>query len=117
MKSAVVKHSIMIGSHKTSVSLEHPFWRGLKDIAADRHVALRDLVATIDSDGQHGNLSSAIRLFGYSAVCAQLLPKRRGVGVAEASWRPISIAPLTDSPSQSQPGCAVGAEYNFAALF
>jgi predicted DNA-binding ribbon-helix-helix protein len=63
MKSAVVEHSIMIGSHKTSVSLEHPFWRGLKDIAAARHLALRDLVATIDTDRQHGNLSSAIRLF------------------------------------------------------
>jgi predicted DNA-binding ribbon-helix-helix protein len=63
MKSAVVKHSIMIGSHKTSVSLEHPFWRGLQDIAAARHVTLRDLVATIDTDRQHGNLSSAIRLF------------------------------------------------------
>ena len=63
MKSAVVKHSIMIGRHKTSVSLEHPFWRGLQDIAAARHVTLRDLVASIDTDGQHGNLSSAIRLF------------------------------------------------------
>jgi predicted DNA-binding ribbon-helix-helix protein len=63
MKSAVVKRSIMIGSHKTSVSLEDAFWRGLKDIAATRHTPLRDLVATIDTERQHGNLSSAIRLF------------------------------------------------------
>ena len=63
MKSAVVKRSIMIGSHKTSVSLEDAFWRGLKDIAASREVPLRDLVATIDTERQYGNLSSAIRLF------------------------------------------------------
>jgi predicted DNA-binding ribbon-helix-helix protein len=62
MKSAIVKRSIIIGSHKTSVSLEDAFWRGLKDIAVTRHVALRDLVATIDTERQHGNLSSAIRL-------------------------------------------------------
>jgi len=49
--------------HKTSVSLEDAFWEGLKDIAGKRHVSLSDLVATIDSERQHGNLSSAIRLF------------------------------------------------------
>ena len=63
MKSPVVKRSIVIGSHKTSVSLEDAFWRGLKDIAVSRRVALRDLVGSIDTERQHGNLSSAIRLF------------------------------------------------------
>lgn len=63
MKSPVVKRSIVIAGHKTSVSLEDAFWSALKDIAITRRVTLSDLVGSIDSDRQHGNLSSAIRLF------------------------------------------------------
>jgi predicted DNA-binding ribbon-helix-helix protein len=63
MKSPVVKRSIVIGGHKTSVSLEEAFWKGLKDIAVSRHITLSDLVGSIDSERKHGNLSSAIRLF------------------------------------------------------
>ena len=63
MKSPVVKRSIVIAGHKTSVSLEDAFWKGLKEIAGGRDMTLSELVATIDSDRRHGNLSSAIRLF------------------------------------------------------
>ena len=63
MKSPVVKRSIVIAGHKTSVSLEDAFWKGLKEIATGREVTLSDLVASIDTDRRHGNLSSAIRLF------------------------------------------------------
>jgi predicted DNA-binding ribbon-helix-helix protein len=63
MKSPVVKRSIVIAGHKTSVSLEDAFWQGLKQIAGDRGLTLSDLVATIDTDRRQGNLSSAIRLF------------------------------------------------------
>ncbi len=63
MKSLIVKRSIVIAGHKTSVSLEDAFWKGLKEIAAGRDITLSDLVAAIDSERQHGNLSSAIRLF------------------------------------------------------
>jgi predicted DNA-binding ribbon-helix-helix protein len=63
MKSPVVKRSIVIAGHKTSVSLEDAFWKGLKEIASGRDMTLSDLVAAIDSERQHGNLSSAIRLF------------------------------------------------------
>lgn len=63
MKSPVVKRSIVIAGHKTSVSLEDAFWKALKEIAGARHVTLSDLVSTIDSERRHGNLSSAIRLF------------------------------------------------------
>jgi predicted DNA-binding ribbon-helix-helix protein len=63
MKSPVVKRSIVIAGHKTSVSLEDAFWKALKEIASARHVTLSDLVSTIDSERRHGNLSSAIRLF------------------------------------------------------
>jgi predicted DNA-binding ribbon-helix-helix protein len=63
MKSPVVKRSIVIAGHKTSVSLEDAFWKGLKEIATGREVTLSDLVASIDTDRRHGNLSTAIRLF------------------------------------------------------
>ena len=63
MKSPVVKRSIVITGHKTSVSLEDAFWGGLKDIASSRNMTLSDLVASIDADRRQGNLSSAIRLF------------------------------------------------------
>lgn len=63
MKSPVVKRSIVIAGHKTSVSLEDAFWDALKEIAAGRRLTLSDLVATIDSSRSQGNLSSAIRLF------------------------------------------------------
>jgi len=63
MKSPVVKRSIVIAGHKTSVSLEDAFWKGLKEIADDRNMTLSDMVANIDSQRRHGNLSSAIRLF------------------------------------------------------
>lgn len=63
MKSPVVKRSIVIAGHKTSVSLEDAFWTALKDIAAARDITLSDLVASIDTDRRYGNLSSAIRIF------------------------------------------------------
>ena len=63
MKSPVVKRSIVIAGHKTSVSLEDAFWKCLKEIANGREITLSDLVASIDTDRRHGNLSSAIRLF------------------------------------------------------
>ena len=63
MKSVVVKRSIVIAGHKTSVSLEAAFWIALKDIAASRQQTLSDLVGAIDAERKQGNLSSAIRLF------------------------------------------------------
>ena len=63
MKSPVVKRSIVIAGHKTSVSLEDAFWTALKQIATTRGLTLSEMVATIDTGRQHGNLSSAIRLF------------------------------------------------------
>lgn len=71
MKSPVVKRSIVIAGHKTSVSLEDAFWTGLKDIATARELTLSDLVATVDTDRLHGNLSSAIRLFVLDYYRAQ----------------------------------------------
>jgi predicted DNA-binding ribbon-helix-helix protein len=63
MKSTVVKRSVVLAGHKTSVSLEDAFWEGLKDIANIEHKTLSELVGDIDTDREHANLSSAIRLF------------------------------------------------------
>jgi len=61
--SPVVKRSIVIAGHKTSVSLEDAFWQGLKEIAAVQDMTLSEMVASIDGGRKGGNLSSAIRLF------------------------------------------------------
>ena len=74
MKSPVIKRSIVIAGHKTSVSLEDAFWQGLKEIADDRSMTLSDLVSTIDTDRRHGNLSSAIRLFVLDHYRNQTMP-------------------------------------------
>ena len=71
MKSPVIKRSIVIAGHKTSVSLEDAFWTGLKEIAIARQMTLSDLVATIDTERLHGNLSSGIRLFVLDYYRAQ----------------------------------------------
>jgi predicted DNA-binding ribbon-helix-helix protein len=63
IKSPVVKRSIVIAGHKTSVSLEDAFWDALKEIATTRDATLSDVVANIDASRSQGNLSSAIRLF------------------------------------------------------
>jgi predicted DNA-binding ribbon-helix-helix protein len=63
MRSPVVKRSIVIAGHKTSVSLEDAFWKSLKEIALAQRMTLSDLVAAVDSQRRHGNLSSAIRLY------------------------------------------------------
>jgi predicted DNA-binding ribbon-helix-helix protein len=63
MKSPVVKRSIVVAGHKTSVSLEEAFWNGMKEISALRNITLSELVGEIDGSRQQGNLSSAIRLF------------------------------------------------------
>ncbi len=63
MKSPVVKRSIVVAGHKTSVSLEEAFWNGMKEISGQRSVTLSELVGEIDGARKQGNLSSAIRLF------------------------------------------------------
>lgn len=59
---SIVKRSVVIAGHQTSVSLEHAFWSALKQAAARRGMTINDLVTQIDQQRQ-GNLSSAIRVF------------------------------------------------------
>ena len=85
MKSPVSKRSIVIAGHKTSVSLEDEFWNTLKEIAGERGMTLAELVAAIDRNRQHANLSSAIRLFVLGVYRDQHRQDRmRGTSVPEA---------------------------------
>ena len=63
MKSSVVKRSVVVADHKTSVSLEDEFWRSMKEIASLQDMTLSDLVSEIDKGRTHENLSCAIRLY------------------------------------------------------
>ena len=64
MASTIIKRSVLVRGHKTSISLEEPFWNGLKDIAASRGQPLTAVLQRVDLDRQdNSNLSSAVRLF------------------------------------------------------
>jgi predicted DNA-binding ribbon-helix-helix protein len=79
MKSSVVKRSIVVGGHKTSVSLEDDFWVALKEIAAERNKQLSEVVSEIDTGRENANLSSAIRLFVLSHYRDDVSTPRTGV--------------------------------------
>lgn len=70
-EAGIAKRSVTIAGHRTSVSLEEPFWEALGDIARQRGLSLGALVAEIDAGRGAGNLSSALRLH----VLAALQPK------------------------------------------
>lgn len=68
------KRSLSIAGHRTSVSLEEPFWTGLREIAAERNLPLTALIAEIDLARAEDNLSSALRLHvlaHYRALAAR----------------------------------------------
>lgn len=68
----VVKRSLSIAGHRTSVSLEDAFWRRLRRIAAERGLSLNRLAAVVDASRGGANLSSAIRVFVLEAEDARL---------------------------------------------
>lgn len=92
-QSKVAKHSIVIGGHKTSISLEQPFWDSLKAIAKElsggkiKTMTLSDLVGEIDTNRMHNNLSSACRLF----VLEHALAKAKAAEVAPAETLPTGV--------------------------
>jgi predicted DNA-binding ribbon-helix-helix protein len=66
----VIKRSVAVAGHRTSVSLEQAFWEALRDLAQERGTSVQALVGEIDSRRGDQNLSSAIRVFVLSAVRA-----------------------------------------------
>jgi predicted DNA-binding ribbon-helix-helix protein len=63
----VVKRSLVIAGHRTSISIEDAFWRRLRRIALERGLSLNRLAALIDATRGDANLSSAIRVFVLEA--------------------------------------------------
>jgi predicted DNA-binding ribbon-helix-helix protein len=72
MKSSVIKRSVVIASHKTSVSLGNEFWQALKEVTRARGITLSELVTSIDVDHPQGDLSSGLRLFVLDFYRTQL---------------------------------------------
>jgi predicted DNA-binding ribbon-helix-helix protein len=95
MKSLILKRSVVIAGHRTSISLEDAFWKELKEIAGLRKMPLSELIGTIDTERTHANLSSAIRLFvldfhtGRQAAQAAAAASRSEVRHA-SELRPLS---------------------------
>src|SRR5579872_4944342 len=83
MQSTVIKRSIVVSGHKTSVSLEDAFWDALKKIAASRDMTLTEVVALIDAAREHSNLSSAIRLYILDFYREQLAAQSTGSGAID----------------------------------
>ena len=67
-EAGVVKRSVSIAGHRTSVSLEAPFWEALKEIAGARGVSVQQLIGAIDAERGGRNLPSAIRVFVLAAM-------------------------------------------------
>ena len=85
MKSSVIKRSVAIAGHKTSVSLEDAFWQDLRKIANAQQATLSNVVAEIDKKRKIGNLSSAIRLFVLDQVRAPESDRTNGLQVEAAA--------------------------------
>jgi predicted DNA-binding ribbon-helix-helix protein len=58
-----VKRSFNIAGHRTSISLEAPFWEALKEVAAQERVSMAQLIARIDEGRGGSGLSSAVRVW------------------------------------------------------
>ena len=79
MKSGIVKRSVIINGHKTSVSLEDAFWSEVKAIAAERNLSLRELVSLVDHE--RGEAATSHPRCGCSSlhdIVPQSLPRRSG---------------------------------------
>jgi predicted DNA-binding ribbon-helix-helix protein len=69
MKSAIAKRSVIIAGRKTSISLEEPSWRAVRDIAEAQDIPMSRLLRQIDLERRNGNLSSAIRVYVLESLC------------------------------------------------
>jgi len=79
-KSAVTKRSVVIGGHKTSVSLEDPFWAEVRSIADAEKMTVSSLLRRIDRERSNANLSSAIRVYVLENVRDRANRPRRAEG-------------------------------------
>ena len=89
MKSSITKRSVVIGGHKTSVSLEEPFWSAVREIAGSQQMTVSSLLRQIDIERHNANLSSAIRVFVLENMRSQVAGvHRQSQRAGEMLWRP-----------------------------
>ncbi len=58
----MLKRSLTIAGHRTSIALEPEFWAALETIAQRRALRLTTLIEEIDRSRESPNLSSALRV-------------------------------------------------------
>jgi predicted DNA-binding ribbon-helix-helix protein len=68
VSEGIVKRSVSIAGHRTSISLEAPFWDALREMAQAQGISLQSLVGRIDAERDGQNLSSAIRVFVLASL-------------------------------------------------
>jgi predicted DNA-binding ribbon-helix-helix protein len=93
---SIQKRSVIIASHRTSVSLEPEFWAALKDIAQRRDKSINELVTEIDGQ-RRGNLSSALRVYVLTFLQGQLAS-------ASEPREPVAAETVEREPETETPG-------------
>ncbi|MEO1721316.1 MAG: ribbon-helix-helix domain-containing protein [Pseudomonadota bacterium] len=64
-----VKRSLTIKGHRSSVTLEEPFWQGFREIARTRNLSFNALAAEIDAArNPESPLASAIRVYVFETL-------------------------------------------------
>jgi predicted DNA-binding ribbon-helix-helix protein len=94
MKSVIIKRSIVLNGHKTSVSLENEFWEGLRHIADGHKIKVSALVQRIDRERTNRNLSSAIRIYVFNHFRELPTTERASpsAGAGTSSWAPTAAS-------------------------
>jgi len=90
-RKTVVKRSIELARHPTSVSLENQFWEGLRAIAHKRNIPVAALIEQIDNNRTGSNLSSSIRLFvlSYFKTVSQQSPQKASPHLSSSEPAPL----------------------------
>jgi predicted DNA-binding ribbon-helix-helix protein len=97
MKSPIIKRSVVIHGHKTSVSLEQPFWDAFRDLAEGERISTSALLRKVDAERHHANLSSAIRVFVLRRMREMIdarTPQHAGERANAKWWAPSELGTL-----------------------
>jgi predicted DNA-binding ribbon-helix-helix protein len=76
LNSAIIKRSVVVAGKKTSISLEDTFWLALKEIAAQKHLALGEMLDAISDGRDNANMSSAVRQYVMQHYYSAAQPAR-----------------------------------------
>lgn len=94
------KRSFTIDGHRTSISLEEPFWNVLKEVAKELNMPVAQIVQEIDSERGDGGLSSAVRIWLLDHYRQRLgLQSARSSGAGEAGDTRLGATPATKDPT------------------